>query len=203
VDWLSGASGLIGAALGAAAAIGGILLNNFFERRRLDSDKFDAQQVASRALRDDFYERQSRIADALGSGRYVLLGLRDGDLGDKASFFNIAEGLLGSKEWSGVAKARRECINLETRVGGGDVPSTQELKRLYWRLQRSREVLAVLDPDWGADLHRRHEKVGERPEEFCKIDAAAERNTILKSRSGWERRRLKKRLVPRNSLNNG
>lgn len=167
-------AGLVGALIGGAAAILGTYLTSILQRRAEDRAKADRLKVAARAFRDDFYTMQSRLAEAARSGGSLRVNdLKKGQLGSLELFLPLAEGLLGLKEWSDIAGARRAYIAILEAADRDECPSESDLRSWYWRLQRSREALALLDPDWPAGLHSGHDAMGPRPHEFHRIDYGA------------------------------
>jgi hypothetical protein len=169
-------SGILGAIIGGAAALAGTWLTHREERRSQARGREDERRVASRAFRDDFYDLQSRLARAVRSDSPLdLKGIEVGQLGNTERFLVLAEGLLGTKEWSGVARARREYVRVLQNGSTDELRDRAGLRDLYWRLQRAREALALLDPEWRAEPHNDHQVMGARPSRFDEIDYSAYR----------------------------
>lgn len=163
---------LLGALVGGAAAIFGTYAASSLQRRADAQERREQRMVASRAFRDDFWVMQSCLADAVRTGDPLEVGgIEAGQLGSRRLLLGPAGGLYGEKEWSDVAGARRAYITILQVASRGDRPSEDDLHKWYWRFQRTREALALLDPTWpAAGLHPDHGVMGERPHDFHEID---------------------------------
>ncbi len=164
---LAGLEGLIGAVIGAGAAIAVVIINGRAEERHAKKLAQEKRVQAARAWRDDLFEVQAALAKAYVNGtRPDLRRAARSRMGTTSTFLELTEAIEDGDEWWKVARGRRELIELlEIRQ---DVRRWKEssIHYFYWQLEQAREVIAGTDPRWPYHEHPYNSAMG-RPPRDC------------------------------------
>jgi len=140
--------GLVGVAMGAAAAFFGTFYTTRDERRRRREEVDARVRVASRAWREDFYAVQETLVARLRDGRWTEPFPTP--LATDAHLLVLAERFRGHGAWTRVTATRRRIAR--ARAGVDTMPDSA-VAALFVDIEKGRKALSTVDSGWPFSPH--------------------------------------------------